>query len=157
MTQIGLLHFKPIHTVWRISKKCITREWSFKCTYFLCDFKIRFNTEGVPNDCFSPWKLNSLCGKCFLIFRRGCVELKWNRPLEKEAFWRFSPPEPYGPGPFIIWKNFLNQICFKTIFEMHTAPGACVLYAPGSVCFLNMVLEHIKLRIFFKIIKSPEL
>ena len=27
---------------------------------------------------------------------------------------------PYGPGPFIIWKNFPNQICSRTIFEMHT-------------------------------------
>ena len=26
---------------------------------------------------------------------------------------------------------------------MHTAPGACLLYASGAVCFSNMVLEHI--------------
>ena len=42
------------------------------------------------------------------------------------------------------------------IFEMHTAPEACLLYAPGAVCFSNMVLEHIylELRIFFKIING---
>ena len=44
---------------------------------------------------------------------------------------------------------------------MHTVPGACLLYSPGAVClfffffFPNMVLEHIKLRIFFKIINGP--
>ena len=41
-----------------------------------------------------------------------------------------------------------------TLFEMHTAPGAYVLYAPGAVCFSNRVLEHIWLRIFFKIING---
>ena len=116
----------------------------------------------------------------------------------------------YGPGPFLIWKNFLNQICSRTIlapepyqwhshqgvkrqsalpwlqkncqksgkkrekimkkrekeekvrkvlslcpswqiglatplFEMHTAPGACLLFAPGAVCFSYMVLEHLNL------------
>ena len=39
---------------------------------------------------------------------------------------------------------------------MHTAPGVCLLYAPGAVCFTNMVLEHIYLTIFFKIINGPE-
>ena len=34
---------------------------------------------------------------------------------------------------------------------MHTAPEACMLYAPGAMYFLNMVLEHIYLRLFFKI------
>ena len=29
---------------------------------------------------------------------------------------------------------------------MHTAPGACLLYAPGAACFSNMVLEHILLK-----------
>ena len=33
---------------------------------------------------------------------------------------------------------------------MHTALAACLLYAPGAVYFLDMVLEHIWLRIFFK-------
>ena len=59
----------------------------------------------------------------------------------------------YGRGPFIIWKSFPSQLCFRTIFEMHTAPGACLLYAAGAVCFSNMVLEHMQLRIFFKIYK----
>ena len=48
----------------------------------------------------------------------------------------------YGPGPFIIRKNFWSQICSRTIFVMHTAPGACLLCAPGAVCFSIMVLEH---------------
>ena len=26
---------------------------------------------------------------------------------------------------------------------MHTAPGACLLYTPGAVCFSYMVLEHV--------------
>ena len=29
---------------------------------------------------------------------------------------------------------------------MNTAPGACLLYAPGAACFSNMVLEHYKSR-----------
>ena len=29
------------------------------------------------------------------------------------------------------------------LLEIHTAPGACLLYAPGTVFFSNMVLEHI--------------
>ena len=32
---------------------------------------------------------------------------------------------PYGPEPFIIWKTFPGQICSRTIFGMHTAPGTC--------------------------------
>ena len=39
---------------------------------------------------------------------------------------------------------------------MHTAPGACLLYASGAVCTSNMVLEHIQFRIFFKIIMVHE-
>ena len=54
-----------------------------------------------------------------------------------------GPLGPYGPGPFIIWKNFLSQICSRTIFEIHTAPVVRLLYAPGSVCFSNKVLEHV--------------
>ena len=54
-----------------------------------------------------------------------------------------GPLGPYGPGPLIILKNILSQICSRTIFEMHAAPGACLLYAPGAVCFSNMVLAHI--------------
>ena len=28
------------------------------------------------------------------------------------------------------------------MLEMHIAPGACLLYGSGAVCFSNMVLEH---------------
>ena len=38
---------------------------------------------------------------------------------------------------------------------MHTASGACLICAPGAVSFSNMVLEHIQLRIFLKIIYGP--
>ena len=30
------------------------------------------------------------------------------------------------------------------LIEMHTAPGAYFMYAPGAVCFSNMVLEHVE-------------
>ena len=50
---------------------------------------------------------------------------------------------PYGPGPLIILKNILSQICSRTILEINTAPGACLLYAPGAVLISNVVLEHI--------------
>ena len=36
----------------------------------------------------------------------------------------------YCPGPLIICKNFLGQICCRTTFEMHVC-----YYAPGAVCF----------------------
>ena len=52
----------------------------------------------------------------------------------------------YGPGPLIIWKDFLSQICSRTIFKMRTAPGACLLYALGAVYF--------SFSIFFKIING---
>ena len=43
----------------------------------------------------------------------------------------------YDPGPLIIWKNILCQICSRIIFEKHTAPGVCSKYvysnnAPGA-------------------------
>ena len=60
-----------------------------------------------------------------------------------------------GRGPLIIWKNFPSQIYSRTIFEMHTAPGTFLLYAPGAVYISNMVLAHIELRTFFKIINGP--
>ena len=49
------------------------------------------------------------------------------------AFWWFwprldRPLGQYGPRPFIIWKNSLSQIWSRTIFEMHTAPGACLVH-----------------------------
>ena len=37
----------------------------------------------------------------------------------------------------------LSQICSRTIFEINTAVGACLLYAPGALLISNMVLEHI--------------
>ena len=40
-----------------------------------------------------------------------------------------------GPEALIIWKKFLSQICSNTIFEMHTTPRACLLYALWAVCF----------------------
>ena len=39
--------------------------------------------------------------------------------------------------------NNLSQIYSRSIFEMHTAPGTCLLYAPGAVSFSNMILEHV--------------
>ena len=39
----------------------------------------------------------------------------------------FGPLGPYGPGPLIILKNILSQICSRTILEINTAPGACLL------------------------------
>ena len=64
-------------------------------------------------------------------FARGEVYAIWN-------FWSPLGPGPYapwpnGPGPLIIWKNVLSQICSRTISKMHTAPGACLLYAPEAV------------------------
>ena len=41
-------------------------------------------------------------------------------------------PGPYGPEPLIISKNILSQKFSKTIFEMHTASGACGKHAPGA-------------------------
>ena len=32
---------------------------------------------------------------------------------------------PYGPGPFIIWKNFLSQICPRTIWSRPKCQKAC--------------------------------
>ena len=52
-----------------------------------------------------------------------------------------GPLGPYGPGPFKILKNI--KICYRTIFEKQTAPGAYSKHAPGAVCISNMVLEHI--------------
>ena len=33
----------------------------------------------------------------------------------------------YGLGPHIIRKNFLSQICSRTIFEMHTMFAVCYM------------------------------
>ena len=45
----------------------------------------------------------------------------------------------YAPGAVLI-------SCSWSIFEINTAPGACLLYAPGAVLISNMVPEHIWLR-----------
>ena len=34
-------------------------------------------------------------------------------------------------------KNFLCHICSRTIFKMYTALEACLLCAPGAVCFFK--------------------
>ena len=52
-------------------------------------------------------------------------------------------PGTYGSGPFITLKNFLSQICFRTIFEKHTY---------GAVYISNVVLKCFRLRKFFQII-----
>ena len=67
-----------------------------------------------------------------------------------------GPLGPYGPGSLVILKNILNLICSRNIFEKHTAQRAYSEHAPGAVCILNMVLEHIWLRKFFQIINGPE-
>ena len=48
LASLGLLHLKFIHPLWKILGKCVTGgEWIFKCTYLVCEFLIRFITEGV--------------------------------------------------------------------------------------------------------------
>ena len=64
-----------------------------------------------------------------------------------------EPLGPYGPGPFIIQKNFLGQIRSRTIFEIHSAPGACLLYAPMQYAF--QIWSWSIFIIFFKIINGP--
>ena len=39
---------------------------------------------------------------------------------------------------------------------MHAAPGACLLFAPGAVCFSNMVLEHNDLEYSSRILMVQE-
>ena len=67
---------------------------------------------------------------------RDCAE--WQGIAGVNAFWRYWPrlkvQDHNGPEALIIWKNFLSQLFSRTIFEMHTAPGACLLYASGAVC-----------------------
>ena len=55
-----------------------------------------------------------------------------------------------------VWTSQI-QIVFTqhTTDPVNTAPGACLLYAPGAVYFTDMVLEHIEHIIFFKIINGP--
>ena len=45
-----------------------------------------------------------------------CAILAW--------YWTTWSRTIYGPGPLIILKNILSQICSRTIFEINTAPGA---------------------------------
>ena len=41
--------------------------------------------------------------------------------------------------PLIILKNVVSQICFRAIFEINTASGACLLYASRAVLISNML------------------
>ena len=61
----------------------------------------------------------------------------------------------YLPVPLLILKNILIQICSRTLFEKHAAPGAYSKHAPGAVCILNTALEHICLWKLFQIINGP--
>ena len=81
---------------------------------------------------------------------------KFRYPTLLATFLTFWPQLMVGPGPLIILKNILSQMCSRTIFEKHTAPGAHSKHAPGVVCISNMVLKHIWLRKFFQIMNSPE-
>ena len=45
-------------------------------------------------------------------------------------------------------KEFSKSNISRTIFEMYTAPGACLLYAPGAGCFSNMLLERYAFQIW---------
>ena len=40
----------------------------------------------------------------------------------------------------------------SNMLQDHTHCSACLLYAPWAECFSNMVLEHIQLRIFSRLI-----
>ena len=60
-----------------------------------------------------------------------------------------GPLGPYGPGPLTILKNILSQICSRTIFEINTAPGACLL--------AYMLLEQYAFQILFKYSPGPYL
>ena len=62
----------------------------------------------------------------------------------------------YGSGSLMIWKNILSHIRSRSITWMYTATGSCSKYAPGAACIQIMLLEHIWLRISFKIINGLE-
>ena len=77
-----LLHLKSLHPLWKIFEKCTTGGvWIFKCTYLLCDFSIRFCTEGV-NILFRIAKWAYLLGICtpcrryFLNLPHGVCEIQ---------------------------------------------------------------------------------
>ena len=68
------------------------------------------------------------------------------------AFWRFWPRLIWSwtirtlwSWTFIILKNFLSQICSRTIFQMHTPPGACLLYRhwAGKTSYVSLAPEHV--------------
>ena len=40
-------------------------------------------------------------------------------------------------------REFSKSKMLQDHVGMHTAPGACLLYALGAVCISSMVLEHI--------------
>ena len=100
-----------------------------------------------------------------LSFTPFCIlpsHMEWGITLPPDFFFSFLSaslriwpwPMVQGPGPITIWKNFINQICSRTISENYTAPEAYRKHAPGTVCTSNMVLEHIWLKKFFQIING---
>ena len=48
----------------------------------------------------------------------------WSRRKSPRTLWSWIIRKP---------REILSQICSRTIFETHTAPGACLVYAHGSV------------------------
>ena len=64
------------------------------------------------------------------LFGDFCLDL-WSRTIWS---WTIGPCGP-TPGPFLIWKNFLRQICSRT---MHIWNAHCALLQE-SVCY--MLLE----------------
>ena len=60
-----------------------------------------------------------------------------------------------GPGPLIIWKNTLSQICSRSIIWI--ANYSWSIFATCSIKQgnSNMILEQILLKIFFQIINGP--
>ena len=66
----------------------------------------------------------------------------WSRTNRASWYWsmhnlkEFSRSNNYAPGPYLKCTLLQEHVC----------------YGPGAECFSNMVLEHIYLGIFFKII-----
>ena len=58
----------------------------------------------------------------------------WSRTVCSGTLWSFTIN---NLKEFFLVKYALDRI----IFKMHTAPEAGLLYVPGEVCFLNMVLD----------------
>ena len=105
-----------------------------------------------------------LCSKLCTLFQfvRGFISLfekQCSALLHKcteDLFCDFGLDLPYAPGPLIIWKNFQSQICFRTIFEMHSVPGAYNRHDPRAVCLSNMVQQHIWLKYSVRLLMVPD-